>query len=88
MSKKAIVVTNIDFDNIFKYTFPFFEKYSNKTGADLVIINKKTININKEGYVNNRFENLQVGRYLQTYDRIFLLDCDVILKCKSDDMLI
>ena len=85
MSKNAIVVTNINFDNIFKYTFPFFEKYSKKTGADLIIIDKKTININKEGYVNNRFENLQVGRYLQTYDRIFLLDCDVILKPECPD---
>ena len=85
MSKNAIVVTNINFDNIFKYTFPFFEKYSKKTGADLIIIDKKTININKEGYVNNRFENLQVGKYLKTYDRIFLLDCDVILKPECPD---
>ena len=85
MSKNAIAVTNINFDSIFKYTFPFFEKYSKKTGADLIIIDRKTININKEGYVNNRFENLQVGKYLETYDRIFLLDCDVILKPECPD---
>jgi lipopolysaccharide biosynthesis glycosyltransferase len=113
MSKNAIVVTNINFDNIFKYTHPFFEKYSKKTGADLIIIDKKTINVTnnnglrdidstyeagrlgmirgtvnyyvelgryQDGYPNNRFENLQVAKYFDTYDRIFLLDCDVIIK--------
>ncbi|MDC6464894.1 hypothetical protein PQZ39_00520 [bacterium] len=101
MSKNAIIVTNINFDNIFKYTLPFFEKYSKKTGADLIVLDKKNINVNnnsyynlnggvisKEGkaiYPNTRFENLQAGKYFDRYDRIFLLDCDIIIKPNCPD---
>jgi len=96
MSKNAIIVTNINFDNIFKYTLPFFKKYSKKIGADLIVLDKKYINVNNNSYYNlngvvisnegkaiypnNRFENLQAGKYLDIYDRIFLLDCDIIIK--------
>ena len=101
MSKNAIVVTNINFDYIFKYTLPFFKKYSEKTGADLIVIDKKSINVsnitayNFNGavlsdkgqmiYPNTRFENLQAVKYFDSYDRIFLLDCDVLIKPNCPD---
>lgn len=101
MSKNAIVVTNINFDNIFKYTLPFFEEYSKKTSADLIVLDEKNININnntfynlngavisdkgKMVYPNIRFENLQAVKYLDIYDRIFLLDCDIIIKPNCPD---
>jgi len=96
MSKNAIVVTNVNFDSVFKYTLPFFEEYSKKTGADLIVIDKKSINVSNTAaynfngavlsdkgqmiYPNTRFETLQAVKYFDSYDRIFLLDCDVLIK--------
>lgn len=85
MSKNAIVVTNIDFDHVYKFTKPYFELYSEKVGAELIIINQNTINIKNENYQNLRFENFQVYNYFDKFDRILLLDCDTLVKPSCPD---
>jgi hypothetical protein len=101
MSKNAIIVTNINFEHVFEHTLPYFERYSKKTGADLIVIDSKSIGVNNttlyqrngaiyEGdvgliYPNLRFENLQAAKYFDTYERILLVDCDVIIKPDCPD---
>lgn len=81
MSKNAVIVTNVDFDHIYQYTKPSIKKYSENVGAELVTLTQKSLNIQGDGeYEYLRFENLQVYNYFDSFDRILLLDCDVIIK--------
>ena len=80
MNKNAVVVTNIDFDSIFKYTKPFFEYYCNKTNSDFITIRENKYNLKYDARYNKvRFSNFQVLNYFDVYDRIFLIDCDVLI---------
>ena len=80
MNKNAVVVTNINFDSVFKYTRPFFEHYCNKTNSDLIIIRENEYDLEYDARYNKvRFNNFQVFNYFDVYDRIFLIDCDVVI---------
>ena len=80
MSKNAVIVTSINFDHVFEHTRHFFEEYCKRVNADFIVIDKSSINATGEGYTTKRFENLQVYKYFDTYQRIFLVDADVIIK--------
>lgn len=80
MSKNAIVVTNIGFDHVFKFTKPYFEQYSNKVGAEFITIDRNSVNVTTKNYQHLRFENFQVYKYFDNFDRILLLDCDTLIK--------
>lgn len=85
MNENAVIVTDINYGYISKYTKPYFEQYCEKVKADLIYITESSINIQQEGYPNLRFENLQIREYFDIYERIFLVDCDVIIKPTCPD---
>ena len=80
MNKNAVIVTSINFDEVLKYTEPYFKHYCNKTNSDLIIIKENEYDIKKDTkYETNRFSNFQVLKYFDVYERIFLIDCDVLI---------
>ena len=68
MNKNAVVVTNINFDSVFKYTKPFFEYYCNKTNSDLIIIRENKYDLKYDARYNKvRFNNFQVFNYFDVH---------------------
>jgi lipopolysaccharide biosynthesis glycosyltransferase len=75
-SKNAVVTLTINkkAEEIAKLTHNSFKSYSDKIGADFVIINKKLLNLEYP-----HFEKFQLYNLLDKYDRILYIDTDAII---------
>lgn len=84
----AIVVININRDNIFKYCRITLEGYCKKFKINLEIINDKKYNIKgiDPQYNYLTFEKYQVYDLYDKYDRILRLDADVLITPNCPDL--
>lgn len=83
---KAIFVVNINRDLDFKYCLPSLQIYSQKTNADLIVIDKPKYNFNIKGNYNySTFEKNQIYTFLDKYERILRVDSDVIITPNAPD---
>jgi len=85
--KNAIVTLAIGESEIWDYTFPIFKMVCYRRGWDFCVINKRKLNLfpDAEAY-NIMFEKFQVVDYFKDYDRVLLIDGDILLSPKYPDI--
>jgi len=81
--KLAIVSIAIgkNFVNLSQVTFPIIEKYAKRIGADFIPITEQKVSI-----TSPHWEKFQLFDYLEIYDRILYLDCDILIKEDADNL--
>jgi hypothetical protein len=78
--KKALVTICIgdDFNNLSEITHPSIQAYSDKIGADFIVIN--------ECMTTPHWEKLSIYELFNTYDRIIYMDTDMIVRDDCPDL--
>jgi lipopolysaccharide biosynthesis glycosyltransferase len=70
-----------DFKQMSRLTHPLMRAYSERTGADMVIINKRKLR-----NLPVHFEKFQIEGILQKYDRVLFVDTDVVIRPSSPNL--
>lgn len=66
-------------EEMYQLTFPSIKKYADKIGA-------KVIRLNKNKGLHYHYKILQLYKLLKKYDRILVLDCDILIKENCPDL--
>ena len=77
MSKNLVLVISIGdmYEDIFKLTSPFIEKYAKKIDADFLVIKEKKIS-----KTSPHWEKFQIYDLFNDYDRIIYFDSDILIR--------
>lgn len=70
-----------NFVNLSDITWPRFKSYAEKINADFIGITEKKVSI-----TSPHWEKFQIYNYLNDYDRILYLDCDILIRKDADNL--
>jgi hypothetical protein len=78
---KAVVTRAKDNYDLAKISHPVLKEYAKQCKADFIIINEEKINLGDYSY-----EILQCYKLFDTYDRILIVDSDVLIRSQCPDL--
>lgn len=70
-----------DFEALAKVTWPRLKKYAQRIGADFIPITEQKVSV-----TSPHWEKFQLYDYLQVYDRIIYMDCDIVIRNDADNL--